>query len=745
LQVSLIGIFIDLTAHLAVLSAVMVVYSLLARRMEKLPEWRRAAVGGALFGLAAIFVMLTPIEVNDGVYFDMRSVVLALTGPFVGAAAAAVAGLIAAGYRLGLGGVGAYAGVTGIAVASLIGIGLAAYLKRRRIELAYRHLAVLSLILILHGVAVISLLPGWDYFRQTLRVWVPELLIFTPVGTILLGGLLLYERRRHELELALADSEERSRLLSRHASDMISRISLDGIRLYTSPSAEKLLGYRIDELVGRPAFDIVHPDDVARSQEAIEAMAQGAENREVIERFVRKDGREIWVEARLSVVTDPVTGAPREILAVSRDISNRKALEKALAENSKLLGTTLENMNQALVAFDGDMRLILCNKNYQKIFEYPDQFVQPGISIFDVIRYDINRGEHGAGDPSELFEKWAAFVRRTDTFAYERIRPDGTTLHVERHSMPDGTLVATYTDITEAKHRERALEESQDRLRDYVNQIELSKDRLEEQSAELAALAEDLAAAKQRAEQASRAKSQFLANISHELRTPLNAIIGFSDLIRDESYGPHSDARYGEYAAIIHDSGNHLLDLINDILDFSKVEAGQLTIHEERCEVAKIVESCTRMVLARAARGNVVLRSTVPQGLPDLRADDRRLRQIVLNLVTNAVKYTPAGGQVDVSAGIDAAGNMAISISDTGIGISDADQAKVMEAFVQVDSERNRNVEGTGLGLPLTRRLVELHGGTLLLKSELGQGTTVTALFPRERIVGPVQAKSVSA
>jgi len=491
LQLSLIAIFVDLTTHLAVLVSVMVIYSLLARRMENLPEWGRAAVGGTIFGLAAIFVMLTPIEVNDGVYFDMRSVILALTGPFAGPAAAVVAALLAVGYRLALGGIGVYPGVVGISLASLLGIGLSAYASRRRIEIAYRHLGLLSLLLVLHGVIIISLLPGWSYFRQTFQIWAPELLIFTPIGTILLGGLLIHERRRHELERALAESEER--------------------------------------------------------------------------------------------------------------------------------------------------------------------------------------------------------------------------------------------------------------LQDYVNQIELSKDRLEEQSAELAALAEDLAAAKQRAEQASGAKSQFLANMSHELRTPLNAIIGFSDLIREEAYGAHADRRYAEYAAIIHDSGNHLLDLINDILDFSKVEAGQLTLHEERCEVAKVIESCARMVLARAARGNVTLRSVVPHGLPDLRADDRRLRQIVLNLVTNAIKYTPAGGRVEVSAGIDLAGNMEISVSDTGVGISDADQAKVMEAFVQVDSERNRSIEGTGLGLPLTRRLVELHGGTLFLKSKLGHGTTATALFPCERIVvGPVQAKSAS-
>jgi len=496
--VSLISVVIDLASHLAILSAVMVAYSLIVKRLDSLPEWKRAVLGGGLFGLAAIFVMLTPIEVGEGIFFDMRAVILGLTGPFLGTAPALIAGLIAGGYRLGFGGIGAFGSAIGIALAALIGISLSNYLKRRGIKIGYRHLVLLSLLLVLHGFLTLAFLPAGIPSLNAIQIVLPTLLVFIPLGTTMLGSLLLHERHRHELEHALAESEARNRLFAAHATDMITRVSFDGVRLYASPAAQKLLGYTVEEIVGQSIFDIIHPDDVARSREAIKAMAGGAANHDVTVRLIRKDGSTVWVEARMSAIADSKTGKPSEILTVVRDISRRKALEQALAEKTNFLQTTLENMNQGLVAFDANFKLILANRNYQRIFEYPDEFVTPGVSIFDVIRYDIMRGEHGLGNQAELFEKWAAFVRRNDTFAYERIRPSGTTLHVESRSMPDGTLVATFTDITEAKRREQALEQSQMRLQSHVSQIELTKDRLELQGKELAALAENLAAAKQR-------------------------------------------------------------------------------------------------------------------------------------------------------------------------------------------------------------------------------------------------------
>ena len=246
---------------------------------------------------------------------------------------------------------------------------------------------------------------------------------------------------------------------------------------------------------------------------------------------------------------------------------------------------------------------------------------------------------------------------------------------------------------------------------------------------------EALRAAKEQAELANRAKSEFLANMSHELRTPLNAVIGFSELIGNQVFGPVGNEKYLEYAKDIQTSGAHLLGLINDILDLSKIEAGKLELDEEEVDVAKVLESCEMLVRERAEIGDVALRRKVANDLGHLRADKRKIKQILINLLSNAIKFTPKGGRVRVDARIDRGGDMVISVADTGIGIAPEDIVKAMAPFSQVDTALSRKYEGTGLGLPLTKSLVEMHGGTLDLASGLGEGTTVTVRLPAERVI----------
>jgi len=237
--------------------------------------------------------------------------------------------------------------------------------------------------------------------------------------------------------------------------------------------------------------------------------------------------------------------------------------------------------------------------------------------------------------------------------------------------------------------------------------------------------------AKEDAERADRAKSAFLANTSHELRTPLNAIIGFSEVIRSETFGPIDNPRYLDYLKDIYDSGCHLLRIINDILDLSKIEAGKATLDkEERVELSPTVEAAARMVQAQAVTENIAVVLDLDRPLPAVSGSGRMLQQVFINLLANAVKFTPSGGTVTVRVDAPGTGDVAVTISDTGIGMSDEDIEIALTAFGQVDSKMTRRYDGTGLGLPLAKAIIELHRGRLEIDSYPGRGTTIAVTLP---------------
>ncbi|HZS83324.1 MAG TPA: ATP-binding protein [Stellaceae bacterium] len=593
----------------------------------------------------------------------------------------------------------------------------------------YRRVGEVPLVLSF-GQATDTILLEW---RQ--KAVIIGLVVLGLAGTAGLLGLALGAelRRRGRAEHTASESEQRYRLLAENATDVILALGLDRTPRYVSPAAREVLGYAPDEILGVPVTTLIHPSDAGRVSDLLEDLAfHGAGNTIALDthRWRRKDGSYVWIEAAFRLAVDAAQGSAREFVAALRDVSARKAAEEALAEKNATLSAVLREMPDGIQIFDRDGRMIAWN---DQLFELADFTSEERERILAApnpgraFRYALaERGDYGPGDPDVLVEGREATARAGRPIHFRRQGESGRWLDIRGVPTADGGWLGAYRDVTEEVAREHELRDASERL--------------EQQAAALCATAEDLARAREVAEGASRSKSAFLANMSHELRTPLNGVIGFAEIMAQQTFGPLGDTRYVEYARDIVDSGRHLLDLINDILDFSKVDAGRLELQEDDVDIVATVGAALRMLRTRAADAQleIGLRNELPGDVLGLRADERRLKQIVLNLVSNAIKFTPAGGRVTVTlsaaSGTDR-GGVSIVVADSGIGIAAEDMPRVMEAFGQIDHGLNRRQEGTGLGLPLTKRLVELHGGELHLESEPGLGTTVTAWLPEARVL----------
>jgi PAS domain S-box-containing protein len=384
---------------------------------------------------------------------------------------------------------------------------------------------------------------------------------------------------------------------------------------------------------------------------------------------------------------------------IGRDISEKKLREDALRRSEQRLALHIENTPIGVIEWDADARITAWNRAAQRLFGY-------------TAAETIGRSGPELLVPQDARAKVAQGLMRMLTGQGGRratnpnIPKDGRRLICDWYNTPivddRGSIIggaSLVQDVTDRINAEALLRES-----------------------------------KETAEQMSRAKSDFLATMSHELRTPLNAVIGFSELIMREAFGTVGP-RYVSYARDIHTSGTHLLDIINDILDLSKIEAGKMELSEEVVDLGRLVDASLRLVQGRASESGVKLSSAVPVDLPPLRADARALKQILINLLSNAIKFTPVGGAVTLSAGLGSDNVMTLSIADTGIGMRPEDIPRALEPFAQIESSLTRRFEGTGLGLPLCKRLVELHGASLQLTSALGVGTTATVRFPASRLM----------
>ena len=395
-------------------------------------------------------------------------------------------------------------------------------------------------------------------------------------------------------------------------------------------------------------------------------------------------------------------------------VIERGQTEEIREESEKRLAGIVDIASEAIISVGADNRIRMFNKGAEAIFGYTGEDMR-GQSIDHLLpeRYRENHGAHVA-----RFLKSAEVSRLMNgRGVFYGLRADGSEFPAEasisKLELPSETVLTVI-------------------LRDITKRIEAE---------------EAMVKAKEEAEHASRTKSEFLTNMSHELRTPLNAIIGFSQLLNDEFSGTKENAEYSSYASHINGAGQHLLTLITDILDISKVEAGGTDLHEENLDIVQIVESCLTMTRNRASDSQLSVCVDIEEGMPLLIADERRLKQVVLNLLTNAIKFTDPGGTVTVKSWYNSDSGFVLQVIDTGIGIAFDDIPKALARFQQVSGALDRQHQGTGLGLPLSKTLVELHGGTLDLQSHVGEGTTVTVRLPSERAAemaadDPIEARA---
>jgi PAS domain S-box-containing protein len=525
-----------------------------------------------------------------------------------------------------------------------------------------------------------------------------------------------WHRRRHgphpaEIVSRLADARYQAIAETLRAVPWEGDPATDSIT-YVGPQIETLTGYGVEQWAAAGQWErAIHPEDRDATVRKYHGHLERRVDHNLEYRLVTLSGRQVWFRDIITFVT----GADgRELVrGLMIVIDEEKALERALRESEARYRQAeriakLAHWSIVLIPKGArDKHRLTYSTGAQEIFGLPPEEMKLTYAEFleRLVHPDDRRSLHRT--LVDAFADRQVHVSVT----YRIVRPDGDVRWVVEH---------IHSEYDEAGRRAFA--------------FGIVQDITEQRQREL-----DQDAAYLRAELASRAKTQFLATMSHELRTPLNAIIGFSEAMKTELMGPLGTPVYKEYVSDIHGSGTFLLSIINELLDLSLIDSGEMKLDESLVQIDKICASSVSLLHAKAVAKGVRLVQAGGPNPPALLGDARRIKQAMLNLLTNAIKFTPAGGEVEIAASWSGSG-MVVAVRDTGIGIAAADRDRVMKPFVQVETWLARQHEGAGLGLAITKSICELHGGQLLLESELGKGTTALIVLPASRLEPPAIA-----
>ena len=690
--------------NITLLISLALIYSMLLRWSGGRKQITFKVMTGLVFGVVSIIGMMTALHLAEGIFFDGRSIVISVAGVFGGPIAAGIAMVIAAVYRIILGGPGVTMGLLVIITSAILGS--AHYFYRKKYRWASTPLAYLGLGFLVHMfmLAYSLFLPGPVTLEILPRIILPILMIY-PLGNLLLS--VLFDNQEKELALiqALKYSEERFLSIFEKSSSVHMLIDpADGRIIKTNYAAQTYYGYTEKELqqLYINQINIATESDIKKSIKSVLLRKQHSYN--FLHRLASGEVRDVEVHA------SPVDSGGRQLIFTTvHDITEQTRSQNELHRERILLRTLIDNLPDGVYVKDINLRKTLVNKAELKLLNKTEEEV-------------IGKTDY------ELYPEYLA--RQFENDDLKVIRSGETIINREEQIIhPDGSIIWLLT--TKAPLRD------QDGV--ISGLIGIGRDISERKESQ-----EEIAKAKEEAERANKAKSEFLANMSHEIRTPMNAILGFTEVLYHKLEKPE----HKKMVRSVSSSGNLLLSLINDILDLSKIEAGHLEIHPGPVNIPALLDEFNTLFQEKAKAKGITFIVTGADKIPKiLILDEVRIKQVLFNLIGNAVKFTRSGFvRVDVQL-TQQTGNqctLVIDVKDSGIGIPEGQHEIIFEPFYQQSGQSNRQYGGTGLGLPISKRLVERMGGHITVSSTPGKGSVFTVTIPGVSISGEKPAARIS-